>query len=512
MRTSCLSLIAFVLLACVPLATRAASPEEAAQSLQRFLDGVPGLGPGYAVVVVDREGTVLEYVRGQRDAASGAPLTADTPMYIASQTKAYVGLLAQRLDRRGVLHLHDRLSAHWPDVHWPEGFDPAAWTLADLLNHRVPLSADAITLLEAYVQSPDAGQYPALLSRHARLRAPGFDYDNFGYNLYAATLARHTGRSWQDWLDEEVLRPLDLARTSTRMSDFGTGTVAEGHAWLGTALGWEKVGNKPDGTMHAAGGMVSSPRDMGRWLRLHLGGEAPEGFDSALLAAAHRPGAEVDPAARNAYELPCSAYAFGWNLCDFEGHRLFIHGGGYTGARSMMAFAPDLGVGIGVFANSDNMTGWLTSRTVVQYLQFLVDHPEAASWAARRQAMYPGRVDEYLAQQRGQRDAVRGEPNWQGWAWAPETEELVAYAGNYRGASLPVIATIHAGPQGLALVAGALRRRLQPAHADLFGAVAGELDPPTPLAFERDAEGRIAAFEFQGERYLRVPQEPVGDR
>jgi hypothetical protein len=64
-------------------------------------------------------------------------------------------------------------------------------------------------------------------------------------------------------------------------------------------------------------------------------------------------------------------------VCDFEGHTLYAHGGGYTGARTMMAFSPDLGVGIGVFSNSDNMTGWLTSRTMIQFLQFVIDHEDA---------------------------------------------------------------------------------------------------------------------------------------
>lgn len=127
---------------------------------------------------------------------------------------------------------------------------------------------------------------------------------------------------------------------------------------------------------------MTSPRDMGRWLRLQLGASLSPQFDARLLDAAHRIGAQVDPKARNAYELPCNGYAFGWNVCDFEGHTLYIHGGSYTGARSMMAFSPDLGVGIGVFSNSDNATGWLTSRIVVQFFQYLVEHPEGCLMGA----------------------------------------------------------------------------------------------------------------------------------
>ncbi|HEX7992225.1 MAG TPA: serine hydrolase, partial [Stenotrophomonas sp.] len=156
----------------------AASPEQAARKLATFLDGVPELGPGYAVVIVDRDQQLLGYTRGQRNAGTHAPLGMQTPMYIASQTKSYMGLLAQVLDQQGVLRLDSTLAEHWPQLRLPEGVDPAAWTLADLLNHRVPLSADAITTLEAYIGSPDPALYPQLLQQFASKRADGFDYDN----------------------------------------------------------------------------------------------------------------------------------------------------------------------------------------------------------------------------------------------------------------------------------------------------------------------------------------------
>lgn len=500
-----LSVLLTLLALCTwPMApVHASTPAEAAAKLRGFLDGVPDLGPGYAVVVVDREHHLLDYVRGQRDAATGAPLTLDTPMYIASQTKAYMGLLAHRLDRRGVLRLDSTLAEHWPQLRWPDGVDPAAWTLADLLNHRVPISADAITGLEAYLGSPDPALYPQLLATFATPREAGFDYDNLGYNIYAAILYQRTGKRWQDWLQDELFVPLELRDTSARTSDFDPARLAFNHQWLGAEEGWERVAPKTDAIMQSAGGMMTSPNDMARWLQLQLGGKAPPSFDAGLLAAAHRSGVQVDPKARNAYELPCSGYAYGWNICDFEGHRLYIHGGGYTGARSMMAFSPDLGVGIGVFSNSDNATGWLSSRTVVQYLQFLVDHPDAETWSATRRKAYPERVAQQLQARRKQYEQARADAQWNGWAWQPGSEALAAYAGRYPGERLPVTAEVTWTEQGLQLRVGALQRRLLPASEDLFGAAGLRLEAPEPVRFLRDGNGRITGFDYDGQRYLR---------
>ncbi|MEN5206898.1 serine hydrolase domain-containing protein [Stenotrophomonas terrae] len=480
----------------------AAAPEQAARKLATFLDGIPELGPGYAVVVVDRDRQLLGYARGQRNASTAAPLTMHTPMYIASQTKSYMGLLAQLLDQQGVLRLDSTLADHWPTLQLPGGVDPAAWTLADLLNHRVPLSADVITTLEAYIGSPDPTLYPQLLQQFASKRADGFDYDNLGYNIYAAILQQRTGRSWQDWLQQQLFTPLQLHETATRTSSFDPAQLAFNHQWLGAGQGWRLVPPKPDALMHSAGGMMTSPRDMGRWLRLQLGAPLSSQLGAGSLQAAHRIGAQVDPKARNAYELPCNGYAYGWNVCDFEGHTLYIHGGSYTGARSMMAFSPDLGVGIGVFSNSDNATGWLTSRTVVQFFQYLVDHPEADSWAQIRQQAYPKRVAEQLTGMRARQAKEHDDPRWQGWQWRPAA--VAGYGGDFRAEQLPVSARIIAADEGLQLRIGALSRTLTPAAADLFAAQDGPLSVPEPLQFLRDTQGELLGFEFDGQRYLRA--------
>lgn len=488
---------------CVTTAA-AASPQQAARDLAAFLDGIPELGPGYAVVIVDRDQQLLGYTRGVRNASSQAPLTMHTPMYIASQTKSYMGLLAQVLDRQGVLRLDSTLSDHWPRLCLPDGVDPAAWTLADLLNHRVPLSADAVTTLEAYIGSPDPAVYPQLLQQFASKRADGFDYDNLGYNIYAAILQQHTGRSWRDWLQQTLFTPLQLHETATNTSSFDPAQLAFNHQWLGAEQGWRLVPPKPDVLMHSAGGMMTSPRDMGRWLRLQLGATLSPQFDARLLDAAHRAGVQVDPKARNAYELPCNGYAYGWNVCDFEGHTLYIHGGSYTGARSMMAFSPDLGVGIGVFSNSDNATGWLTSRTVVQFFQYLIDHPGADSWARTRQQVYPQRVAEQLSGMRARQVAVRQEPRWQGWRWQPA---LASFVGTFQAERLPTTARIVRDGDALQLQVGALTRTLQPAAPGLFGAQDGPLDVVQPLEFRPDGDG----FEFEGEIYRRRPAGELPD-
>ncbi len=128
---------------------------------------------------------LIRHVEGVRRVGTGAPLTAQTPVYIASQTKAYMGVLAARLDAEGVLSLDSTLADHWPDVRFPDGIDPAAWTLRDLLSHQVPVEADLITMLEAYVTRVDPADYPMLIEAVMTARKPGFDYSNLATTCMA---------------------------------------------------------------------------------------------------------------------------------------------------------------------------------------------------------------------------------------------------------------------------------------------------------------------------------------
>jgi len=487
----------------------AETPQGAAERLDAFLDRFGGIEPGYAVVAVTADDVLLNRVEGVRHTVTGAPLTADTPLYIASQTKAYMGLLAAWLDREGILALDSTIADHWPDIAFPEGVDPADWTLRDLLTHQVPISVGELVTLEAYVTRVDPADYPTLIAEYGEAREPGFDYDNLGYNIYGAILETETGRTWQAWLDEAIFEPMGMERTSARTSDFPLEEIAWNHIWQGEADGWFDLRPKTDGMMQSAGGIVTSPADMAAWLQLQLRGHGPEGsgLTADLVETTHASGVETHQEdGRNPYELPCSGYSLGWNICDFDGHELLIHGGGYTGSRSVMAFSPDLGVGIAAFANSDNVTGWLSGRVVVMFLQFLTEHPDAGRWADTRVEYYPQQIDRLL-EHRINRDAERrADAAWGGWTWQPDDGALADFTGRYSQGDAYHTVEIAAENGALTALYGDMRLALEPARPGLFGGTVHPFYGPDRFAFQRDDSGAVVSLDWDGDIYTRVDE------
>jgi CubicO group peptidase (beta-lactamase class C family) len=484
----------------------AETPEGAADQLAAFLDELPMIEPGFGVVVVTADNVLMNRTTGSRRQTTGAPMTPDTPIYIASQTKAYVGLLAARLHAEGVLPLDGTIADYWPEMTLPDGISAADYTLYDLISHQVPISVDLVTELEAYATTLDPEAYPALIATHGSAREVGFDYDNLGYNIYGAILEHVTGRSWQVWLDEAIFEPTGMDHTSARTTDYSLDTLAWSHIWRGDELGWQEVRPKTDGMMQAAGGLVTSTTDMGQFLQIQLRGTGPEGsgITADMVADAQTGYAQTGMEdGRNPAELPCSEYALGWNICDFEGHSLYIHGGGYTGNRTMMAFSPDLGVGIAGFSNSDNQTGWLTSRVINMYLQFLVEHENADRMRALRIEHYPERINGYLGYRHSRLAEERGEDMWGGWEWQPDTDSLAQYPGLYATDNAYLDVSVVTGPNGLELHWGDARRQLEPATSDLFSATYAAFDSPDPVRFERDDNGAIARLIWQDRIYTR---------
>jgi CubicO group peptidase (beta-lactamase class C family) len=485
----------------------AETPEGAARQLASFLDEMPAIEPGYGVVVVTADTVLMNRTTGQRRLATGDPLTPDTPIYIASQTKAYVGLLAARLHAEGVLPLDGMIADYWPELVLPGDVSAADYTLYDLLSHEIPISVDFLTELEAYATTVDPEAYPALIRAHGTAREPGFDYDNLGYNIYGAILEHVTGQSWQIWLDEMIFDPTGMTNTSARTSDFPLDALAWSHIWQGEDTGWHEVRPKTDGMMQSAGGLVTSTTDIGHFLQIQLRGEGPagSGITSDMVANAHTGYALTGMEdGRNPAELPCSEYSLGWNICDFEGHTLYIHGGGYTGNRTMMAFSPDLGVGIAAFSNSDNQTGWVASRTINMYLQFLVEHENADRMRDLRINHYPERIAGYLGWRQNQEAQARAEEHWQGWDWQPDTTALNAYAGQYTTENAYLDLSILAGSDGLELHWGDARRTLEPATEDLFAATYAPFDAPETVQFGRNQSGEIINVTWQDRVYRRT--------
>lgn len=446
--------------------------------------------PALSVIVVRPGAAPAIYVDGVADVRTGAKADGDTPFYIASMTKAYVGLMAATLDQRGVFDLDQTMTDIWPGL-MIEGRDPSTITFRQLLSHQAAIDNDELTGGTAYVREIPTGEYGAFLAR-SEARDEGFRYDNLGYILYGAALELKTGRHWRTWLGETVFTPLGMDHTASRVS--GWPVVAAGHEWIGEGQ-WQTRSVKADDLMHAAGGLMTSPNDMARWLAANAGRMTlpPEAYVEAQTS--------LVSAEANQEGIACQGYSLGWRTCLVAGEPVLLHGGGYTGARSGMAIVPRLGVGVAVLSNSDSMTGYLSGALVKTFLTTLIDPANQPQTPEVFGQAFSDMLTRQMQKRHERLVEARGEAVWQGWAWTPDAAALDAYVGRYRSDLGDVM--VERDGEGLRLRLGQISARLTPAAPDLFGAQSSPIVTPDEARFVRE-NGRIVRLDWDGDLLPRV--------
>jgi D-alanyl-D-alanine carboxypeptidase len=222
------------------------------------------------------------------------PLKATDRFRIFSLAKSFTAIVALQLVDEGVLALEDPV-AKWLD-------DPAVGripntdriTLRQLLTHRSgvydyldetdsPFWTDAFFGPDAdwaRVWTPQELIAYAGEANHAPYFAPGEGehYSNTGYVLLGLVVEAATGHPFGEELQNRVLSPLALADTFfVEGATMPEGTIDGYHRLEGELV---NVSATNVSWAWAAGGMVSTLADMGRFARAAYGGEllAPDSF------------------------------------------------------------------------------------------------------------------------------------------------------------------------------------------------------------------------------------------
>lgn len=330
---------------------------EAVQARMALVDEQDERIPGRVLVFAKAGEQPIVDVRGVSHVEKGTLVDGETPFYIASMTKAFVGLMALRLDRMGVMPLDMNLAEAYPDMR-VEGVDLAKVTMRNALSHQLGFHSPLLSMRSAYTDQVASSDYAAVVNASQERTDSEFSYSNIGYILYAGALEKRTGRSWKAWLDELVLNPLGMRHSSPRTSDVPEAS----HTYEVYESGWRVYPPKTDDIMHAAGGLFVSGEDMARWLVANAGDAS--GIEKDVFEAAQHPLSKVT---RGIGPMQCSGYALGWAVCDVAGVRVLEHSGTYTGARSEMIVMPDQGVGFAAMFNSDSMTGGLGAQLMLAF-------------------------------------------------------------------------------------------------------------------------------------------------
>ncbi len=262
------------------------------------LVAMPGGPPGVVgVVQIDDEKTT--HAAGVADVDGDAAPTADEHMRVASVAKAFSGATALSLVDEGVLSLDDTIGERLPEL-------PAEWadvTLRQLLNHtsgmpdflRSPSFADAA--LASIDDAPPPEELLVFAHGEPLNFEPGTEYrysnsDNIAVGLM---IQEATGRPYHEVLQEEVLDPLGLDRTSLPEGIEIPEPFIHGYELNPGEPLADVSGGLAGGWAWASGGVVSTPNDLNDFIRGYVSGELYSAEIRAEQQDLFIPGGESGP-------------------------------------------------------------------------------------------------------------------------------------------------------------------------------------------------------------------------
>ncbi|MFF2805777.1 serine hydrolase domain-containing protein [Streptomyces sp. NPDC058000] len=254
--------------------------------------------PGIVAEVRDGERSWFG-TAGVADLATGRARTQEEQFHIGSLTKAFTATVAFKLVDEHRLRLDDTVEQWLPGLVQGNGNDGRLITVRHLLQQTsglVNYAFDDPDMMNRYI-STDYLKHrfdqwtPEELVRiglkYPPYYAPGtaFRYSNANYMLLGLIIERASGSTYAEELSRLIFRPLGL--TGTYLPGTET-TIAGPHSRMYAKL----PAGDPDAQVHdvtelnsslgwAAGGIVSTTGDLGRFFAALLGGEL---FSPALQA------------------------------------------------------------------------------------------------------------------------------------------------------------------------------------------------------------------------------------
>lgn len=340
------------------------SLDELEAALRSGIDPVATPSVAYGV---SRGGeTILSGAAGLANKEKGIAATPDTRYSLASVSKPMTTTAVRLLAERGLVDLsapiNDYLGEAKIQSRAGDAREATVWRVADH-TAGLPLHYQFYYEDEPYVRPP----MDETIRRYAKLFTPAGErhyYSNLGYGLLDTLIERVSGRSYHDFMRDELFAPLGMTKSSVG----GPGTDDEA-----VAYGPDGVGYPHYDFDHPGGSAIyASVEDLLAFGRFHLG---------------HGPGllsreAREEMRRRTAFIDATRGYGFGWGVNeDRLGLRVVQHTGFMGGVSAVLTLVPELDLAIAVAINGQTDRAWKSAENVLAAL-----HPDFRARLAEERA------------------------------------------------------------------------------------------------------------------------------
>lgn len=331
-------------------ATALAAPRELLNVARTVIsrNGVPGAG----LAVVSSHAVEWAAGVGTTGCTGGDLVTENTLFRVGSISKTAIALAIMKLVEKGRLTLDAKLSDIVPDARivnpWEQS-NPVR--LLHVLDHTAGF--DDMLFSEVYAPDQDSrlplGDVLRKFDEPLKVRWPPgtrMSYSNTGYGLLGYMIERVTGRSFEEYVRAEVLRPLGMYYSNFELGPGMTKLLASGCRGVpAQAVPFRHIYLRP------AGDLISSPAEFAKLLQMLLQRGVVANGDRFLRAASIQTMEEARSSAAARVGV-VSGYGLGISTSVDFPVLTRTHGGAIDGFVSLYRYVPGSGRGYLIFVNT----------------------------------------------------------------------------------------------------------------------------------------------------------------
>ncbi len=328
--------------------------------------------PGIAVAVV-KDGKVIHAKGyGVRSLQNNLPVNENTLFGIASNSKAFTSAALGMLVDEGKLKWDDKVRDYIPEFKMYDPYVTDAFTVRDLLTHRSGLGLGSGDLMFF----PDGGNFTRQeMIYNLRFLKPvsdfrtKYDYDNNLYIVAGEVIAKISGMSWEEFIEQRIMKPIGFVASKTSYDRVtNNANIIDAHAPADGKVimiphDWNPVAN-------AAGGIVSNLTDLSKWVILQMNegkyGDGKRLFSKEVHNEMWSPQTIIQQAQGGPYNTHFSSYGLGWFLSDVKGYKQVSHTGGLAGTVTQVTLLPELKLGIIVLTNQQAGAAFSTITNTIK--------------------------------------------------------------------------------------------------------------------------------------------------
>jgi len=312
--------------------------------------------PGVAVCIVKDGKVVLMKGYGVREMGKPEKVDENTLFMIGSCTKAFTGTALAMLAAEKKLSLDDKVQKWVPDFKQYDPWVAKEAIIRDLLCHRLGFE----TFQGDFMYFDSDLTYPEVKEKFGKVKPVyGFrskwGYTNAGFAVAGEVLQKASGKTWAEYLKEQIFTPLGMNNTLALSKEIHNVTNrATAHSVVQGVLKKVPYGNID--ALAPAGAISSSVNDMSHWVITQLDNGQYNGkqvIPPSAIGQTWLPHSILGNGGHMFNKSHFALYGLGWFLQEYNGKRVVAHTGGVNGFVTSVALVPEEKLGIIVLTNTD---------------------------------------------------------------------------------------------------------------------------------------------------------------